>query len=156
MKTYFFYFLTLLLFASCSKSDSPEKIGESIYLKYADFIKEVGKILEKKQDVPATCNALDELAEKYKKELVEIGKKREALPVEDRKKADRATIDKAYELYLTKTPEYEAFSNYIDAIRSENADCSNKLSEYTIISQYGNFDLLRKQSPDEAKRFGVE
>jgi hypothetical protein len=147
--------LTLVLagtFFSCGSDSSPEGVGAGIYEKYYDFLKETNDVIAKGG---ASCKQIDEIADKYKKELIELGKKREAFSPEDKTKCDAATMDKSRDIYVTQTAEYKAYIKFMDDVQKDDYQCYSRLSDYLILAQYGNFDLLNKQMPEEAKKYGV-
>lgn len=139
-------------FFSCGSDNSPEGVGGSIYEKYYDFLKEAVGVIDKGG---ASCKQIDDIADKYKKELIEIGKKREAFSPEDKVKCDAATIAKSQAIYVTQTSEYKTFVKFMDDVQKDDYQCYSRLNDYLIMAQYGNFDLLNKQMPEEAKKYGV-
>ncbi len=52
------------------------------------------------------------------------------------------------------TATYDAYQQaYTDY--SSDLEVANLISSFNIIGQYANFDLLRRQAPEEAERLGV-
>jgi hypothetical protein len=144
-------FLTFTLF-SCGK-ETPESLGKGIYEKYGEYLKEVSAKINSGEK---SCVKIDEIGEKYKKELIEMGKKREALTPEDKLKCDQATRDAQMDMYLTATDEFKTFDKYLSTMDKTDYECYQRVADCFILAQYGNFDLLRTQAPNEAKKYGVE
>jgi hypothetical protein len=47
-------------------------------------------------------------------------------------------------------------SDAVNHYRNEDNDFANTLAEFNTLTQYADFDLLKKQKPDEATRLGIQ
>lgn len=84
--------------------------------------------------------------------MVGLGKEREALSPED-----RAVVDSVINRRIASVP-----MDLFNALRDgqthykDDAELFNLIADFNIISQYANFDLLKKQLPEEALRLGIQ
>lgn len=132
---------------------SPEEMGEKISMLYSQALSEVVELLKVNPSADEVLAKITELKEKYVMELVELGKKREAM--ED---ADRSKLDLTLKMGLRKSYSEQAYMEYSEAINAyaKNSELYNLLTDFNIITQYCNFELLKKQEPEEAQRLGIE
>lgn len=132
---------------------SPKDLGDKIGAVYVEALQEATKLIENK---PAAAEAKPKVAalkEKFIQQLVALGKLREALST-----ADKATVDSAISLALNRIGSaawYTTYSQVLPTYMSTDLELYNLLSSFNIIGQYANFDLLKQQAPDEAKRLGI-
>lgn len=132
---------------------SPKDLGDRIGAVYVEALQEVTKLIENK---PAAAEAKPKVAalkEKYIQQLVALGKLREALST-----ADKATVDNGISLALNRIGSaawYTTYNQVTQTYRSADLEFANLVSSFNIIGQYANFDLLKQQAPDEAKRLGI-
>ena len=135
------------------KVETPKQLGEAIGDLYVEAMTEITNLTKDKPEVAAVKAEVEKLKESYVQKLVELGKKREALDQQDRETVDssvRAGLGGiSRDVYGTYR---EAQSHY----RQKDIDFANLLASFNTITQYANFDLLKKQLPDEAKRLGIE
>ncbi len=135
------------------KKQSPEEMGEEISNLYVQSLAEVVELLKVNPSADEALPKIAELKEKYVQELLDLGKKREAM--ED---ADRSKVDLKIKIGLQKSYSNLAYTEYSEAIfaYAENKEFYKLLSDFNIITQYCNFELLKQQEPDEAQRLGIE
>jgi hypothetical protein len=133
---------------------TPTELGEQAAELYA---KALGEVVDLMQGYPAAAELqpkVEALKERYVTQLVELGKKREAL-----NEADRKTFDLHLRMGIGDVPS-DVFTAYSEGQQhyqqAGDSDLANLISEFNVITQYTNFELLKKQAPDEAKRLGIE
>ncbi len=134
------------------KTLSPEELGNKIGELYTKALKEVTDILMEKPEVSTVRTQVEELKESFVQELVLLGELREKLD-----DPARAVVDSriSSHLYSTnKEPWYESY-NDIQMHYFQDREFHKIVISFNIIGQYANFDLLKKQSPEEAKRLGI-
>lgn len=92
-----------------------------------------------------------EIKERYILQIVEYGKKREALDEAGRQAFDQALL-KAYNL----SPR-EVFDTYMAACEPwrGDAEISAILDSFNNLQKYANFDSVRFQEPADAERLGI-
>ena len=155
-----------IAFSSCSGNSSqsvpeevkpkgltPEELGGEISDLYKRALVEVTDLTKESPAATDVQPKIVELKEKYIQELVELGRKREALEDEGKSKVDltiRMALQNAYSA-TTYTAYTEAINVYLD-----NSKFYKLLADFNIITQYSNFDLLKQQEPEEAQRLGIE
>ena len=132
---------------------TPKEIGQQIGELY---IKTMGELVESLKDKPEASMALpnvEVLKEACVIEMVELGRKREALDQAGKAAVDSQIRSKAYS--FSKDPVFTSF-NDIQQHYFQNRDFHKIVMSFNIITQYANFDLLKKQEPEEAQRLGIE
>jgi hypothetical protein len=132
---------------------SPAEIGQQIG---ALYMKTMGELVELLKDKPEASTAqpnVEVLKEKCVIEMVELGRKREVLDQAGRATVDSQISSKMYS--FSKDPVFTSF-NDIQQHYFQNQDFHKIVMSFNIITQYANFDLLKKQEPEEAQRLGIE
>ena len=50
---------------------------------------------------------------------------------------------------------FTAYSKGQSAYQAKDAGLGDLITSFNILTQYANFELLKKQAPEEAKRLGI-
>jgi len=135
-----------------ASADAAENLGKKIGSSYIETLKQIVAILK---DKPAAADAramLTDMKAWTIELMVGLGKEREALSI-----ADRAEVDRVLSHRISSVPA-DVFKDYQagQALYKDDRELSNLIADFNIITQYANFDLLKKQLPEEAKRLGIE
>jgi len=138
--------------AAPSSPETPEDVGEAIGAIYVDAMK---KVIEMGKDHPP----FEEIKPKLKalkdeciSRLVKLGKVKDGLAEEQKAKINRTVRAKMAEVRSLFT-EYGNAANYY---MNKDRETYELFTSFNVITQYADFDLLRKQEPEEAKRLGIE
>lgn len=104
---------------------------------------------------------LREVKEKYIGLLVPLGREREAMEKGARSQAEAALVSK-----MMRMSDDESFKKYntlsrgafsaFKAKTAEEKEAAEIVASVNIITQYAQFELLKKQAPKEAERLGIE
>lgn len=129
-----------------------KKLGVQIGEVYCDVMGQLMKMLKSRPDVEKIKPKILELQEKTIRQLVELGKIREEL--DDGAKMV-ANSDILYEMSNITMDDFKAFSAAVNDYRPLDNDLANIISEFNTITQYADFDLLKKQKPKEFERLGL-
>ena len=132
---------------------SPMEIGQKAGELYAQALKDVTELLKEKPEVSAVRAQVEELKESYVQKLVELGRMRESLDESQKSQVDGQIRMKVSPLY--KDPVFATF-NEIQQHYFNDRDFHKIVIGFNVIGQYANFDLLKKQEPEEAQRLGIE
>lgn len=137
-----------------AKEMTPSELGEKAGEMY---IQALGELVDLMQDRPAAEELRPEveaLKERTVTKLVELGKKREALD-----SAGQASFDSSLRMGIRNVPS-EVFTAYAEGQRhyidAGANDLAKMIGDFNVITQYANFELLKKQAPKEAERLGIE
>jgi hypothetical protein len=84
--------------------------------------------------------------------MVGLGREREAMSGKDRAMVDQVLQNR---ITLIQTDLFKKFQDGQSFYKSD-AVLFNLIADFNIITQYANFDLLKKQLPEEAKRLGIQ
>ncbi len=113
---------------------------------------------------PPAEQALPKMKAVYEKSIekhVALGKQREAMTPADRTKADNSFSMKL--MSLQSSDDFKAYIKLSNDSYSTNKaksdtekECAKLVRGINIISQYAQFDLLKKQEPKEAERLGIK
>ncbi len=160
--------IAMVLATGCAKKDgegaaggeaaqvdtsTPEGLGKAIFAEYKAGTEQMMAILKDHPDAATVKPKVEELEKKTIEKMVELGKKRQALPEGDRGKVDMTLFDQMGQL----DPNWMSVANAASAhYAGTDADLGAKISGFNVITQYASFELLKKQKPEEAKRLGIE
>lgn len=143
-------------------AESPEQIGEAVANLYVGALKDVGEALANHPAPDAAAEMLVSLRERYVQDLVTLGRRIQAMSVSDRATVQGAVSSAQRNLRYDETlkpvwDRYQAIqTHYIESgAASSNPEFWDLLQSFNVITQYAFFDLLKRQSPDEAERLGV-
>jgi hypothetical protein len=139
-----------------SKEMTPDVWAEEVNTIYERAILNLDAIIGNKPDLNdgLRTRVLD-LKYGIIKELLEYGKMRGKMNQSDQKMCSSKLSFKLERIY--KNPAWDRSINKVrmEYNKSDQA-FGNQIMSFNIITQYAQFELLRKQEPDEAKRLGVE
>jgi len=135
-----------------AEAGSAENLGKKIGSSYIETLKQIVAILK---DKPAAADAramLSDMKAWTIELMVGLGREREALSI-----AERATVDRILSNRISSVP-VDVFKDYQagQALYKDDRELFNLIADFNIITQYANFDLLKKQLPEEAKRLGIQ
>jgi hypothetical protein len=136
-----------------NKKMTPDEMGVAVSELYVSAMSDLNKLLEDDPPASEVAPKIAALKEEYVQKLVEYGKKREGLTVDDKPK-----MDLAIRLGLNDVYDNQVYTSYSEAVNDyfDDNEVRDLLSSFNILTQYANFDLLREQEPDEARRLGIE
>ncbi len=136
-----------------SEDMTPAQLGDAIGNLYTD---NMSKLVERLKAMPAAADVMADI-ESMRGEcitrMVALGKQREALDAAGRSAVDAAILSKMNALY--NTPVFASF-NDIQQHYFQDQQLHKLIMDFNIITQYANYDLLKKQSPEEAARLGIK
>jgi len=135
-----------------ASADPAENLGKKIGSSYIETLKQVVAMLN---DKPAAVDAkamLGDMKNWTIELMVGLGKEREALSVADRAKADMVLSNRIAATPADLFKEYQAGQLFYQNDR----ELFQLIADFNIITQYANFELLKKQLPEEAKRLGIQ
>jgi hypothetical protein len=139
--------------ATGKKELTDEELGKRAGALYHEAMAEISKLLGSKPDISLIRQPIYDLKERIINELVSLGKTREARDAQRRQKID-AMISNA--LMSVNMSHFQAFQDAVTFYRPKDNDLANTIAKFNIITQYANFDLLKKQEPKEAERLGIK
>ncbi len=133
-------------------SSSPENLGRKIGSSYVLTLEQVVAIMRDKLPADQVKTMFKDMKAGTIDLMVGMGKEREAMPVEDRAVVDRILSDKISGISTDLFKQYQDGQTFY----KDDAELFNLIADFNIITQYANFDLLKKQLPEEAKRLGIQ
>jgi hypothetical protein len=114
---------------------------------------DLADVLKEKPAVDEVQPIVETLKEACVTKLVEFGKLREAFDASGKAQVDAEIRIKMKSLY--NQPVWTAY-NDIQQHYFKNKEFHKIILSFNIITQYANFDLLKKQDPEEATRLGIQ
>ncbi len=137
---------------SPGKSASPEELGQKTASSYLETLKQVVAMLNDRLPAEELRAMLTDLKNWTIELMVGLGREREALSPEA-----RAEVDRVIRIGISRVPP-DLFSQYQEGQAHYRGDSElfRLIADFNIITQYANFDLLKKQAPAEAARLGIE
>lgn len=133
-------------------ADTAENLGLKIGSSYVETLKQVVAILKDKPAPEEALSMLTDMKNWTIDLMVGLGKERAALSEEDRAVVDRVLGNK-----ISSVPA-DLFKEYQDgqAFYKDHAVLFGLIADFNIITQYSDFELLKKQLPQEAERLGIQ
>ena len=135
------------------KELTPDEIGQKIGAIYVQSMSDVTELLKDKPEFSEIRGEVETLREQCIRELVELGKLREALDAAGRAGVDRQVSLKVNSLY--NDPLFTTY-NEIQQHYFKDQEFHKIVMSFNIITQYADFELLKKQEPEEAARLGIQ
>ncbi len=132
---------------------TPTEVGQQIGELYIRTMTELVELLEEKPEVSEVRAKVESLKEDCVTKMIDLGKKREALDEPGRSTVDSHIRMEVSSLY--SDPVFTGF-NEIQQHYFKNQDFHKLVMSFNIITQYANFELLKKQEPEEAQRLGIQ
>ncbi len=132
---------------------TPEGLADAIMSTYRDAISDVVTLTDGLPDGQSIFDDAVALKEKYVQKFAALGKQKEQMS-----EADRAAIDSKLRMGMNSyysDPTFKAYMEATNSYISTHRELQKILADFNVITQYADFELLRKQLPDEAKRLGV-
>ncbi len=153
----------LLVFAvvtGCGQSANPESLAKKIGSLYRESMVKLAGIVKGQPEAEKVEVKIKKLKEEMIQKFVKVGKLREKLSKEDKKKTnwklwsvnsklrkEDTEFDASWKLMNKSQQLYREDGNY---------KLSRLISSFNIIQQYAQFELLRRQVSKDAKRLGVD
>jgi len=139
--------------APAKKEMSPSEMGETIGEIYIEALQDIVELLKDKPEASTIRPQVEVLKEKYVQELVALGRLKESLSDSEKSVVNSRVTQKAYS--IGKEPWYAAF-NEIQQHYFSDQEFHKLVISFNIITQYADFELLKKQEPEEAVRLGIQ
>jgi hypothetical protein len=132
---------------------SPTEIGQQVADLYVNTMGELVETLKDKPEAADVMPNVEALKEECVTKMVELGRKREALD-----ETGRSTVDSQIRMKMSSLYNDPVFTSFNDIQQHyfQNQDFHKLVMSFNIITQYANFDLLKKQEPEEAQRLGIQ
>lgn len=139
--------------AQAPGSLSPTELGEAIGGVYKEGIEAVAAAMADRPEPAVLRPKLETMKEGYIQHLVELGHARADLGP-----GDRATVDSKIRMAISMVPSatFTAFADGQSHYLSQDRELANLIASFNVITQYADFELLKTQAPDEAKRLGLD
>jgi hypothetical protein len=139
--------------AEKSEKMSPVELGREIAGVYEKAMTELTDLLKDKPAINGVQPKVENLKQTCVTKLVELGKLREALDASGKASVDGQLRMKMNSMY--NQPVWNAY-NEIQQHYFKDKEFHEIIMSFNIITQYANFDLLKKQAPEEADRLGIQ
>ena len=131
---------------------SPKEIGEAVGKLYVKAIEKVVEDLKDKPEVIEAKKKMEELKESYVQKLIVYGKKHEKMNQDEKNTFNRTVLYGINKVPRTIFKSYLAIQKYY---RKKDRELGNLITTFNAITQYANFELLKKQAPKEAEKYGI-
>jgi hypothetical protein len=142
-----------LAVAMAAQAQSPDDLGKAIADNYLTALKKVNELMKDRPEPADLSPKVEALKEETIKQMVEVGHKVAKLDDAGKKK-----VDAKVSMALGNTPGdvFKAFSEGQMFYQKKDPNLGKNIKDFNIITQYGLFDLLKKQAPKEAERLGIK
>jgi hypothetical protein len=135
-----------------ASADPAVNLGNKIGSSYVETLKQVVVMLNDKPPAADAKAMLSDLKQWTIELMVGLGREREALSPAERAKADMTLSQRIAAVPADLFNEYQAGQ----MAYQDDRDLFQLIADFNIITQYANFDLLKKQLPEEANRLGIQ
>lgn len=132
---------------------SPDQLGMSIADDYEAMLEEVNALTADRGPAAAVAPAVAEVKERYIREFVAYGEARAGMSPQERWQLDGVLASRS--MALAGDPKYEGLLASIKHYKGDK-ELREELTSLIILTQYSDYELLKKQTPDEARRLGIE
>ncbi len=139
--------------AAANDTSTPKGLGDAIGDAYLKCMKDTVALGETGKSAAEIKDDLGKLRAGCIDTMVAFGKLRAALNEADGSTADSALMKKM------SSSDRDAFKKFADAskrLQKEDRKVGNDFVNMNTLTQYANYELLKKQLPKEAKRLGIE
>lgn len=137
-----------------AKEMTPADLGNQAGELYVQALSELADLMEARPPADELRPQVEALKESYVSRLVELGKKRESLDA-----TGRSSFDSRLRMKINGVPS-EVFTAYAEGQQHYQQAGARELAkligDFNILTQYANFELLKKQAPEEAERLGID
>ena len=139
---------------TASGQTTPNELGGEIGALYVRALSDVTDLLREKPTASQVKASVQQLKETYIQRLVKLGRAREALDAEG-----RADVDAAIRVKINAVAGESWYATYNAVAQhylTQDEGLHALIVSFNVIGQYANFDLLKTQEPEEAKRLLIE
>lgn len=138
--------------APSAAADPAENLGQKIGSSYVETLKQVVAMLNDKPPATDARAMLTDMKNWTIELMVGLGREREALPAADRARVDQVLSNRIAGVPADLFKEYQAGQMHYQ----DDRELFQLIADFNIITQYANFELLKKQLPEEARRLGIQ
>jgi hypothetical protein len=132
---------------------SASELADTVIATWVECMQKLSVILEDRAPVSLVQPQVEQLKEEYIQKFVELGRQRETLS-----QAEKDDANSQEWLALSSSAEepwYLSYQSLYDFYAAKDVEFANLLGGFHILTQYSDFELLKKQEPEEAARLGV-
>ena len=133
--------------------ETPRALGEAIGMTYQEMLAELATLVDGNPEPSAVSTGVADLKGRTVQKMIAWGRLRDVLTPANRQVVDAATLST---LQRTDKAHWQAFTDATNHYRTLDNGLANTIASLNIVTQYAAFELLKEQSPDEAKRLGIE
>lgn len=133
--------------------ETPRALGEAIGKTYQEMLAEFATLVDGNPEPATVSEKVADLKGRTVQKMLAWGRLRDVLAAADRKVVDAATLST---LKRTDKAHWQAFTDATNHYRTLDNGLANTIASLNIVTQYAAFELLKEQSPDEARRLGIE
>jgi hypothetical protein len=131
-------------------------LGKAVAALWTEAMQKLDTLLADEPSSDTVKDQVSTLKEEYVQKLVALGKQRQAMDT-----AAQAEADAAITSALAAAASADYYATYMDhydhySYASGDVDFVNMVGSFNILTQYANFDLLKKQDAAEATRLGIQ
>jgi hypothetical protein len=145
--------LCVMAFVTLAQAQSTDALGKAIADKHLEALKQLNALMKDRPEPKDLTPKVEALKEETIKQMVELGRKVEALDEAGKKKAD-AKVSMAFGSMPMDV--FKPFSEGQQFYAKQDPKLGKTIKDFNIITQYAVFDLLKKQDPKEAERLGIK
>jgi hypothetical protein len=137
-----------------NETQSPKELAKEIADLYKSSLTTLSKIIKGNPEPEEIKKDVEKIKEDTIIKMVELGRIREEFDESKKQETNRELMNQLWS--VEETEGYEDYLNSINHYNNVDSDLAYELVQFNIITQYAQFELLKKQAPSEAERLGIE
>jgi hypothetical protein len=136
-----------------AQAQPADGVGKAVSDLYVGVLQKVVALMKDRPDPKDLTAKLTQLKEETIKQMVELGKKREALDPAGRKAVDDSIMKTMNSLSPDLFTEFQNGRNHYAQL---DPALGKLIMDFHMIPQYAVFDNLKQHAPKEAERLGIK
>jgi hypothetical protein len=136
-----------------AQAQAADNVGKAISDLYLGVMQKVVSFMKNRPDPKELATQLTQLKDETIKQMVDLGKKREALDTTGKKGVDDSIMQTMNKLDPNMFTEFLDGKNHYGKL---DPNLGKLIMDFHMIPQYAVFDNLKQHAPEEAKRLGIK
>ena len=130
------------------------QLGDAAGASWVEAMQKLTTLLSDRPEVTTVKTQTEQLKEEYVQTLVELGRQGAVLDT-----GEKAKMSARIAAALEAAADEDWYATYMELYKgyaAGDSEFGDLLASFNILTQYADFDLLKKQAPKEAARLGIE
>lgn len=134
-------------------TDDPVELADNIMNDYLEMWDELHDLMKNEDDIKVIKEKVIAMREDMIAKMVKYGAMKKEMSDADKQKVNSQQMTRYYDLDKKK---FEEVEKKRQELAKEDSELGHYISDLNIITQYSDYELLKKQEPKEAERLGIK